>query len=77
MFIKEKVITRIKKALEQKEKIIVYGDFDTDGVTSTAILYKTLKKIGADVDYYLPDRDEESHGLNNKAVLTLISKQEP
>ena len=71
----EKVITRIKTALEQKEKIIVYGDFDTDGVTSTAILYKTLKKIGADVDYYLPDRDEESHGLNNKAVLTLISKQ--
>lgn len=71
----EKVIQRIKTAVEKSEKIVIYGDFDTDGVTSTAILYKTLKLIGADVTYYLPDRDLESHGLNSKAVLTLIAKQ--
>lgn len=71
----EKVIARIKNAVENQEKIIIYGDFDTDGVTSTAILYKTLKKIGANVDYYLPDRDAEGHGLNNGAIIKLISKQ--
>lgn len=71
----EKVIDRVKFAVENQEKIVIYGDFDTDGVTSTAILYKTLKKIGANVDYYLPDRDEESHGLNNSAIVKLISKQ--
>ena len=70
----ERVLDRIKFAVENQEKIIVYGDFDTDGVTSTAILYKTLKKIGANVDYYLPDRDSENHGLNNNAIIKLISK---
>lgn len=70
----EKVLDRIKFAVENREKIVVYGDFDTDGVTSTAILYKTLKKIGANVDYYLPDRDSENHGLNNNAIIKLISK---
>ncbi len=71
----EKVIDRVKLAVKNQERIVIYGDFDTDGVTSTAILYKTLKKIGANVDYYLPDRDEESHGLNNNAIVKLISKQ--
>ena len=71
----EKVIARIKKAIDESEKILIYGDFDTDGVTSTAIMYKALKEVGADVSYYIPDRDSESHGLNSKSVLTLISKQ--
>ncbi|MGN0014525.1 MAG: single-stranded-DNA-specific exonuclease RecJ [Candidatus Gastranaerophilaceae bacterium] len=71
----EIVISRIQEAVEKQKKIIVYGDFDTDGVTSTAILFKTLSKIGANVGYYLPDRDSESHGLNSKAIINLISKQ--
>lgn len=71
----EKVLDRIFSAIKSGEKIVVYGDFDTDGVTSTAILYKTLVKLGANTDYYLPDRDSESHGLNNKALINLISKQ--
>ncbi|MDO5304762.1 MAG: DHH family phosphoesterase, partial [bacterium] len=70
----KKVLDRIKFAVENQEKVVIYGDFDTDGVTSTAILYKTLKKIGANVDYYLPDRDSENHGLNNNAIIKLISK---
>lgn len=71
----EKVLDRIFYGIKSGEKIVVYGDFDTDGVTSTAILYKTLAKLGANVDYYLPDRDSESHGLNNKALINLISKK--
>ena len=70
-----KVLERISKAVKNGEKIIVYGDFDTDGITSTAILYKTLSEIGANVGYYLPNRDLESHGLNTKALIKLISKE--
>lgn len=69
------VLKRISKAVKNGEKIIVYGDFDTDGITSTAILYKTLNEIGANVGYYLPDRDSENHGLNTKALIKLISKE--
>ncbi len=71
----EKSVSRIADAVNNKEHITVYGDFDADGVTSTAILFLTLKKIGADVDYYLPDRATESHGLNTKALVKIISKQ--
>lgn len=71
----QKAVSRIKTAIENKEKITVFGDFDADGVTSTAVLYKTLIEIGALVDYYLPDRDTESHGLNTKALVNIISKR--
>lgn len=71
----QKSVTRIKQAIEHNEHITVYGDFDSDGITSTSLLYLTLKKIGADVDYYLPDRAIESHGLNTKALVQLIAKR--
>lgn len=71
----EKTTERIRLAIETNQHITVYGDFDTDGITSTALLYLTLKKIGADVDFYLPDRATESHGLNTKALVKLISKR--
>ena len=70
-----KAVERIKNAIDLQENIIVYGDFDADGITSTAILYLTLQKIGAKVDYYLPDRATESHGLNTKALVNLIAKR--
>lgn len=70
----EKACERIKKSIDSGEKITVYGDFDADGITSTALLYITLKHIGANVDYYLPDRATESHGLNTRAIVKLISK---
>lgn len=69
-----KAVERIKKSIDNKEHITIYGDFDADGITSTSLLYLTLKQIGADVSYYLPDRDTESHGLNTKALVKLISK---
>ena len=71
----KKTIDRIKKAIENNENIIIYGDFDADGITATAILYLTLKEIGANVDYYIPDRETESHGLNTKALINIISKK--
>ncbi len=70
----QKVLTRIKSAISANEHITIYGDFDADGITSTAILFLTLKEIGADVDYYIPDRSSESHGLNSKALVKIISK---
>ncbi|MDD6735742.1 MAG: single-stranded-DNA-specific exonuclease RecJ [Clostridiales bacterium] len=59
---------RIIAALSSKEKITVYGDYDADGVTSTAVLYGFLKKIGANVEYYIPDRFKEGYGLNIPAI---------
>ncbi len=71
----EKAALRIQQAVENSENITVYGDFDSDGITSCALLYLTLKKIGAKADYYLPDRTAESHGLNTKALVNIISKK--
>ncbi len=59
---------RIIKAIENKEKITVYGDYDVDGITSTVVLVKFLKSHGADVDYYIPDRLEEGYGINTLAI---------
>lgn len=70
-----KSIERVKKAIENNEHITVYGDFDADGITSTSIMFLTLKELGAKVDYYLPDRALESHGLNSKALVNIISKR--
>ena len=62
-----KAVDRIVKAIDEKENILIYGDFDADGVTSTSVLMKTFKFLGAEVDYYIPNRDTEGHGLNSKA----------
>lgn len=64
----EKAVFRIRKAIEQSEKIAVFGDYDADGVTSTALLYTYLKNSGADVIYYIPDRNGEGYGMNCQAI---------
>lgn len=64
----EKAAKRIKAALENKEKIVIYGDYDVDGITSTALMYDFLMSRGADVDYYIPDRKGEGYGINIMAV---------
>lgn len=60
--------TRIDKAVDVFEKIAVYGDYDADGVTATAMLYTYLKDRGADVCYVIPRREEDGYGLNRMAV---------
>lgn len=65
----KKAVKRILRAIEKKEKILIYGDFDADGVCSTAILYLTLKHLGVEKpEIYIPDREKENHGLNKKAI---------
>ncbi len=67
-------VERIGNAIENGEKIAIFGDFDADGVTSTALMYLYLKSVGADVIYYIPDRNKEGYGLNIKAIDSFISE---
>ncbi len=64
----EKTVERIKQAIKNKERIIVYGDYDVDGITATAILFQTLKELGAIVSYRLPDRQNDGYGLHKKFI---------
>lgn len=64
----EKAIDGIKSAIERREKITVYGDYDVDGVTSVCTLYLYLKSLGADVDYYIPNRAGEGYGVSTAAI---------
>lgn len=70
----DKAIARITQAIAQKEKITVYGDYDVDGVTATSVMFTVLKQLGANVDFYIPNRANEGYGLNLKAVSVLASK---
>ena len=63
-----KGVQRIKKALDNKEKITVYGDYDVDGVTSVCTLYLYLKSLGANVEYYIPNRSGEGYGVSVGAI---------
>ena len=67
----EKGVNRIIKAIKSKEKIVVYGDYDVDGITATSLLTSTLNKLGANADFYIPDRQLEGYGLNMEALKKL------
>jgi single-stranded-DNA-specific exonuclease len=64
----DKAVWRIAKAILQKEKITLFGDYDVDGTTATALLFLFLEKAGSMVDFYLPHRLKEGYGLNPEAV---------
>jgi len=64
-------VARIRQALRVREPIAVYGDFDADGITATALLVTALRSLGADVKPYIPDRLNESYGLNKPALTQL------
>lgn len=64
----KKATERIKKAIENKERIYIYGDYDVDGVSSTSILYIYFKSIDYPVKYYIPNRLEEGYGINEEAI---------
>lgn len=70
----EKVIERISAAIESGESIMIYGDYDADGVTSTAILYETLEAIGANVEYFIPNRFVEGYGPNKNAFESFLEQ---
>ena len=64
----DRAVLRIRQAIETGERICVYGDYDTDGVCATAILFDALHRLGANVTYLLPSRQGEGYGLNARAV---------
>lgn len=73
----EKAVERLSRAIDNKEKIVIYGDFDADGVTSTSLLYRTFTHLGADVNYFIPDREKEGHGFDTKALVKLMTVMKP
>lgn len=64
----DRAVTRIRRALEEGERIAVYGDYDCDGIMSTVMLYRYFEAAGADIAYYIPQRDKEGYGLNKEAI---------
>lgn len=72
-----KAVERLSKAIDNHEKIVIYGDFDADGVTSTSLLYRTFTHLGADVNYFIPDREKEGHGFDTKALVKLMTSLKP
>ena len=70
----EKAVNRILEAKENKEKVLIFGDYDVDGITSTAVLKQYLKQIEIEADYYIPNRLLEGYGLNNKAIEKIAQK---
>lgn len=71
----QKAVERIEKAIEKKQNIVIYGDYDVDGTTSTALLVSTLKILGANISFYIPNRFSEGYGLNSKAVIKIKSQR--
>lgn len=67
-------ISKIKLAIEEQKKIIIYGDYDVDGLTSTALLTQVFHSLGVNAEYYIPDRVEEGYGLNIDALRILASE---
>ncbi len=64
----DKAVARLRRAIQQREPVAVYGDYDVDGVTATALLTQTLIALGADARPYIPDRVDEGYGLNKEAL---------
>lgn len=64
----EIAVRRLNEALGRKEKIMVYGDYDVDGVTAVALVYKFLQKYSNSIEYYIPDRYEEGYGVSKQGI---------
>lgn len=64
----EKAVKRLERAIGNKERILVYGDYDVDGTTAVALVYKFLRKITNNIDYYIPDRYDEGYGISIQGI---------
>jgi single-stranded-DNA-specific exonuclease len=69
-------VKRLQKAIKAQEPILVYGDFDVDGITGTSVLMQCLKALKANVSFYIPSRHTEGHGLNTAALCRLVSARQ-
>ncbi len=70
----DKAVSRILKAVESRERVLVYGDYDADGITGTALLVKVLRRLGAEVEYFIPNRLEEGYGLHLEVLKKAMEK---
>jgi len=70
-------VTRIQKAIEAKQKVVVFGDYDADGICATAILWETLNNLGLVTQPFIPHRDKHGYGISNKAIDDLLEKDHP
>ncbi len=70
----EKGIARVLEAIKNREKILIYGDYDVDGITSVSILILSLKRLGAILAYHIPNRFEEGYGLNKNILIKAYEK---
>ena len=71
----KKAVDRIVTAIKNKERIVIYGDYDVDGITSITVLKSFLEERGLQVDQYIPNRLEEGYGLNKPALEEIASKK--
>jgi single-stranded-DNA-specific exonuclease len=71
----QKAVDRINDAIKKQEKILVYGDYDVDGITSTFIVYKTLLDLGANIHYDIPNRFVDGYGLTNSKTFDIINEE--
>jgi single-stranded-DNA-specific exonuclease len=70
----KKATVRIQKAIEEKEKILIYGDYDADGLCGTAILWETIHQLGGIVTPYIPDRIKDGYGINKDSLSRILKK---
>lgn len=72
----EKAVARIQRAIQHQERIVVHGDYDADGVCASALLMRTLKKLGAkNLDIYIPHRESEGYGLNKQTINFFVEEK--
>src|SRR3989338_6714520 len=71
----DKAVARIRQAISSSEKILIYGDYDVDGVTAGAILFPILRSLGADVEIHLPHRVHEGYGLNKDSLAVWLKRK--
>ena len=71
----KRLVDRVLKARENNEKIVIYGDYDVDGITSITVLKKFLSERGLETGYYIPNRLKEGYGLNKEAIQEIIEQK--
>src|SRR4030043_2457424 len=70
----DRAVTRLEEAIRNKEKILIFGDYDVDGVLSVVILLRALAGLGAEVDYFIPERLKEGYGIK-EAHLQIVKER--
>ena len=69
----EKAVSRIEQAIQAQERIVVYGDYDVDGITATSLLCRNLRQLGAAADYFIPHRQKDGYGLHKETLDEIIA----